>query len=60
MAPDEYADQTWWRLIEGAQTFLVDQFLEEMPEAVTVMMRAIDIVGLSRNKALLFQVFGLG
>ena len=54
MAPDKYADQTWWRLIEGAQTFLVDDF--PIMESVDVMMRAIDIVGLSRNKALLFQM----
>eukprot|EP01047_Picozoa_sp_COSAG01_P014799 COSAG01_NODE_729_length_14031_cov_24.502800_4_plen_771_part_00 len=25
MAPERYADQTWWRMINGAQTFLMDE-----------------------------------
>eukprot|EP01052_Picozoa_sp_SAG31_P017558 SAG31_NODE_1206_length_9388_cov_7.855420_2_plen_1278_part_00 len=25
MAPEHYADQTWWRLVNGAQTFLLDE-----------------------------------
>ena len=54
-----YADQSWYRLIEGAQTFLVEEFA--VTEPATVLMRAIDIVGLSRSKALLFQMeYGQG
>ena len=25
MAPDHFADQTWWRMVNGAQTFLLDE-----------------------------------
>lgn len=26
MAPEGWADWTWWRMIEGAQTFILDDF----------------------------------
>jgi len=99
MAPDGYADQSWYRMVEGAQTFLLDAktlpanwvFGADAAAAVAaaaiwllrllltwllllcgyapvadscclqpsdppkIMMRAIDIVGLSRSKALLFH-----
>mmetsp|Transcript_34529 Transcript_34529/g.60157 ORF Transcript_34529/g.60157 Transcript_34529/m.60157 type:complete len:519 (+) Transcript_34529:1118-2674(+) len=64
MAPGGYADISWFRMINGAQTFLVDK--ESLPPdwitaPPTVMMRAIDIVSLSRSKALLLQKsFGKG
>lgn len=60
MAPQGFADQTWYRLVEGAETFLVDD-INISPARPEVLMRAIDIVGLSRNKALLFELpFGNG
>ena len=27
MAPEQFADQSWWRLVNGAQTFLVDEMV---------------------------------
>lgn len=54
IAPEGWADWTWWRMIEGAQTFILDDFGEN--EHPSVLVRAIDIVTLSRNKALLFQM----
>ena len=41
----------WYRLIEGAQTFLLD----ELPFDVDVMIRSIDLMATCRDKALLWQ-----
>eukprot|EP00038_Savillea_parva_P019806 m.28947 g.28947 ORF g.28947 m.28947 type:complete len:1040 (+) comp4562_c0_seq1:52-3171(+) len=56
MAPGGWADWTWWRLIEGAQTFILDDFGPDDRANTVVDVRAIDIVTLARNKALLMQL----
>ena len=51
MAPDGWCDAGWYRLIEGAHTYILDG-LAKPPE---VMVRALDVHSVCRSKALLFQ-----
>lgn len=56
MAPEGWADWTWWRMIQGAQTFILDGFSADERANTTVHVRAIDVVTISRNKALVFDM----
>jgi len=51
MAPDGWCDAGWYRLLEGAQTYILDD-LSNPPE---VMVRALDVHRFCRSKALMFQ-----
>jgi len=51
MAPDGWCDAGWYRLLEGAQTYILDG-LSDPPE---VMVRALDVHRCCRSKALMFQ-----
>jgi len=51
MAPDGWCDAGWYRLLEGAQTYILDG-LSAPPE---VMVRALDVHRFCRSKALMFQ-----
>ncbi|MFH1743684.1 MAG: sugar-binding domain-containing protein [bacterium] len=50
-APDGWCDLGWYRLLEGA----LDYILDDLPSTPDVLVRALDIPSLCRNKALLFQ-----
>lgn len=67
MAPDGWADEGWYNLVQGGQNFILDGTLED---GVEVLVRSIDIMGssvaadtwqenpyevLSRSKALVWQ-----
>lgn len=67
MAPDGWADEGWFNLVEGGQEFVLDDSLQGSTE---VLIRSIDLIGevvpvknlqenplkvMSRNKALLWQ-----
>jgi len=51
MAPDGWCDAGWYRLLEGAQTYILDG-LSDPPQ---VMVRALDVHRFCRSKALMFQ-----
>jgi len=51
MAPDGWCDAGWYRLLEGAQTYILDG-LAAPPQ---VMVRALDVHRFCRSKALMFQ-----
>ena len=51
MAPDGWCDAGWYRLLEGAQTYILDG-LSAPPD---VMVRALDVHRFCRSKALMFQ-----
>jgi hypothetical protein len=58
-APGGWADVRWWRMIQGGQTFLLNDFANMTSVNVTkteTLVRAIDIITLSRDKALLVQM----
>ena len=51
MAPEGWADESWFRLIEGGTNFLLDS----VPGGVEVVLRSIDLMAEARNKALVWQ-----
>ena len=51
MTPDGWCDAGWYRLLEGAQTYILDS-LAAPPE---VMVRALDVHRFCRSKALMFR-----
>jgi len=51
VAPDGWCDAGWYRLLEGAQTYILD----ELPTRPEVLVRGIEVHSLCRSKALLFQ-----
>ena len=51
MAPDAWCDASWYRLLEGAQTYILDG-LAPPPQ---VMVRALDVHRFCRSKALMFR-----
>ena len=51
MAPEGWADESWFRLIEGGTNFLLDS----VPGGVEVVLRSIDLMTEARNKALVWQ-----
>lgn len=54
MAPDMWADEGWFRLIQGGQNYLLDGApLNE--SNVEVLLRSIDLITMVRPKALLWQ-----
>merc|ERR1712194_294088 len=57
MTANGFADQSWYHLIEGAATFLLDFFpVLDDAQRPEVMMRAIDSMSRNRNKALMFKM----
>jgi len=56
MAPGGFCDQTWFRLIENAQAFLIEEMALANQKRVQTLVRAIDISTFSRNKALVFKL----
>jgi len=67
MAPDGWADEGWFNLVEGGQEFVLDEPLQGSTE---ILIRSIDLIGevapvknlqenplkvMSRNKALMWQ-----
>jgi hypothetical protein len=62
IAPDGWCDAGWYRLLEGAQAYVLDAvpFLEPTsrlsgPNPSPVLVRALDVHTVCRNKALLFE-----
>ena len=62
MAPDGWCDAGWYHLIEGAQAYVLDEMpfvaLSSPPRTLTpspVLVRALDVHTVCRNKALLFE-----
>ena len=51
MAPDGWADQCWFRLIQGGVNYILDS----VPGGVEVLVRSVDLMASSHNKALLWQ-----
>lgn len=54
-----FPDQSWYRLIDGSQTFLMEDVFPLDPTSggkIEVLIRAIDRFAVSRNKALLFKM----
>lgn len=51
MAPEGWCDAGWRRLIEGCHGYILDEF----PSVPEVLVRGIEVLGVCRNKALLFQ-----
>jgi len=61
MALRGFADATWYRMVDGAQTFLLEQFGEYcmLPNddgSCSVAVRALDTVTQARSKALVFRM----
>merc|ERR1712070_685631 len=58
MTINGFPDQTWYWLIEGAKTFLMEQIPALDPDFpdIEVMIRAVDIFSKSRSKSLLFKM----
>merc|ERR1711988_2069696 len=53
LAPLQYADITWYRMFEGAQAFLLEEFGDKTQnQKPQVLVRAIDISTRARDKAL--------
>ncbi|MCL5099452.1 MAG: hypothetical protein M1608_18340 [Candidatus Omnitrophica bacterium] len=50
-APEGWCDAGWYRLLEGARAYVLD----ELPLQPEVLVRALDVHSFCRNKALLFQ-----
>lgn len=51
IAPEGWCDQGWYALLEGAQSYVLNEF----PSQPRVLIRAIDVLSVCRNKALLFD-----
>lgn len=51
MAPDGWADEGWFRLIEGGVNYILDA----VSGSVEVLVRSIDLMASSHNKALIWQ-----
>ena len=53
-APEGWCDSGWYRLLEGATTFVLDD-LALAGKSPNVLLRALDVHRFCRSKALLFQ-----
>ena len=53
MTPDHWADEGWYRLIQGGKNYLLDH--APLRGNVEVLLRSIDLITLVRPKALLWQ-----
>ncbi len=51
MAPDGWCDNSWYKLLEESEGYLLD----ELPSAPGVIVRGIEVAGVCRNKAMLFE-----
>jgi hypothetical protein len=51
VAPDGWCDVGWYHLLEGSRAYVLD----DLPARPDVLIRAIDVHALCRNKALLFE-----
>jgi|EP01047_Picozoa_sp_COSAG01_P066076 hypothetical protein len=50
--PDGWADEGWVRMIQGGQNYLLNS---PVGENIEVLLRSIDLITMSRPKALLWQ-----
>ena len=56
MAPDGWADEGWFRLIDGGVNYILDA----VSGSVEVLVRSIDLMASSHNKALIWQTGFVG
>ena len=52
MAPEGWCDNGWYRLLESGRAFLLD----DCPARPDILVRAVDVHNLCREKALLFEM----